>query len=228
MQTVVYACTDLGYDQIFSPVAPTPGATSCSSPPAGRGWCAAGAGGRCPTAVRGLSPTLANRYAKFFPERMLPEGTRVSVYLDANTLVLADLTPLVAEFVGLGRRHRPLPPPGAHDPGGGARFRPAGRQDRRKPTSETGAAQLRRYRAAGLPHDAPFTENAIIFRRHGSPALAAAMALWWAELEAGVQARPAEPGLRAPPLRARGQALGLELQVPRTPTSCATCTAAGP
>ena len=131
MQTVVYACTDLGYDQIFSPVAPTPGVDfllfADRRPRLVRGW----RWRPLPEAVRGMSQTLANRYAKFFPERGAARGTELSVYLDANTLVLGDLTPLVAEFARLGRRHRPLPPPGALDPGGGVRFRPAGRQDPR-------------------------------------------------------------------------------------------------
>ena len=52
---------------------------------------------------------------------------------------------------------------------------------------EKGRAQLRRYRDDGLPADAPFTENAILFRRHGRPALDAAMALWWDELDKGVR-----------------------------------------
>jgi hypothetical protein len=52
---------------------------------------------------------------------------------------------------------------------------------------EKGLAQLRRYRDAGLPPDPPFTENAIIFRRHGNPALEEAMQLWWSELQSYTQ-----------------------------------------
>ena len=48
---------------------------------------------------------------------------------------------------------------------------------------ERGLTQLRRYREAGLPPAPPFTENAIIFRRHGNPVLAEAMDLWWSELQ---------------------------------------------
>jgi hypothetical protein len=186
MQTVVYACTDLGYDQIFSPVAPTPGAEfllfAARRPRLVRGW----RWRPLPEAVRGLTPTLANRYAKFFPERILPAGTQISVYLDANTLVLADLTPLLAEFaasdadIGLFRHQERSTPEAELD-----FARRVGKIAAAE--AEAGAAQLRRYRAAGLPADAAFTENAIIFRRHGRPALEAAMALWWAELEAGVR-----------------------------------------
>jgi hypothetical protein len=185
-RTVVYACTELGYDQIFSPVAPTPGVEfllfADRRPRFVRGW----RWRPLPEAARGLSPTLANRYAKFFPHRVLPEAgvaAEISVYLDANTLILADLTPLIAEFAASGAdiglfRHRERASPEEE-----LAF---GRAVGKIPEADAGrgAAQLARYRAEGLPADAPFTENAIIFRRHGRPGLEAAMDLWWAELEA--------------------------------------------
>ena len=186
LKVVVYACTDLAYDRIFSPVVPTPGAEfllfAARRPRLVRGW----RWRPLPAAVAGLSPTLANRWAKFFPERLLPADTGVSVYLDANTLVLADLSPLIAEFVasdadiGLFRHQERSTPEAELDFG-----RQVGKIA--EADLETGRAQIRRYRAEGLPADAPFTENAILFRRHGRPALAAAMALWWDELEKGVR-----------------------------------------
>jgi hypothetical protein len=190
---VVYACTDLGYDQIFSPVAPTPGVEflllADRRPRLVSGW----RWRPLPAAARGLSPTLANRYAKFFPHRVLPEsGTsagidaEISVYIDANTLVLADLTPLLAEFaasdadIGLFR-HRERTSLAEEF----AFARAVGRI----PAADAakGEAQLARYRAGGLPDDVPLTENAILFRRHRRPALQAAMELWWAELEASTR-----------------------------------------
>ena len=48
-----------------------------------------------------MSQTMANRYAKFFPQAVLPE-VGCSVYLNANILVLGDLTPLIREFVNSG------------------------------------------------------------------------------------------------------------------------------
>lgn len=185
-KAVVYACTDLAYDRIFPPVAPTPGADfllfSARRPRFAGAW----RWRPLPAEASGLTPTLANRWAKFFPERLLPADTAVSVYLDANTLVLADLTPLLAEFlasdadIGLFR-HQERTSPEAELEFGHA----VGKIMQAE--LEPGRAQLRRYRADGLPEDAPFTENAILFRRHGRPRLAAAMDLWWEELGAGVR-----------------------------------------
>ena len=56
---------------------------------------AAGGGAR---ACRRPSPTAI---AKFFPHRILPEA-EISIYVDANTLILADLTPLIEEFAASG------------------------------------------------------------------------------------------------------------------------------
>ena len=50
-----------------------------------------------PAETAGLSPTMVNRFAKFFPHVIFPEA-EVSIYVDANTLMLADLTPLIEEF----------------------------------------------------------------------------------------------------------------------------------
>ena len=69
--------------RIFSPVAPTPGVEfvlfADRRPRLVRGW----RWRPLPEVARGLSPTLVNRYAKFFPERILPEA-EVSVYVDAT------------------------------------------------------------------------------------------------------------------------------------------------
>jgi hypothetical protein len=180
LRTVVYACTHLDYDQIFSPVVPTPGVDfvlfADRKPRLVRGW----QWRPLPEAIRGMSQTLANRYAKFFPHRVLPEAD-CSVYLDANTLVLGDLTPLVGEFLASGADIGLFPHRERSTLAEEFEF---GRRVGKIPPSDVkkGLAQLRRYRQAGLPPDPPFTENAIIFRRHGNPALGDAMQLWWSEL----------------------------------------------
>ena len=164
-----------------------------------------------PEAVRGMSQTLANRYAKFFPWAVLPEAD-CSIYLDANTLVLGDLTPLIEEFLASGADIGLFP---HRERSSLAEEFEFGRRVGKIPPAdvEKGLAQLRRYREDGLPPDPPFTENAIIFRRHGKPGLGEAMDLWWSELRTLHPARPAEPALRAVHVGARGQDLGLELQV---------------
>ena len=101
MKTVLYTCADLAYDQIFTPVAATPGVPfvlfSDRRPRLVRGW----EHRPFPEATRGLSPSLVNRYCKFFPQRIFPEAD-VSIYVDANLLVTADLSPLIAEFRASG------------------------------------------------------------------------------------------------------------------------------
>jgi hypothetical protein len=132
-----------------------------------------------------MSQTHANRYAKFFPHRVLPEAD-CSIYLDANILVLGDLTPLIGEFLASGADIGLFPHRERSTLAEEFEFC---RQVGKIPPSdvEKGLAQLRRYRDAGLPPDPTFTENAIIFRRHGNPALADAMELWWSELRSYTQ-----------------------------------------
>ena len=210
-RTVVYACTRLDYDQIFSPVAPTPGVEfvlfADRRPRLVRGW----RWRPLPEVARSLSPTLANRYAKFFPERILPEA-EISVYVDANTLILSDLTPLIAEFAASGAdiglfRHR--------ERASLAEELAFGRQVGKIPAADAakGEAQLAHYREAGLPPDVALTENAIIFRRHGRPALGPAMELWWAQLEEFTKRDQLSLPYVLYRSRSRGEALGLELQV---------------
>lgn len=185
VRAVVYACASLDYDQIFSPVAPTPGVDfllfADRRPRFVRGW----QWRPMPEAVRGMSQTLANRYAKFFPQAVLPEAG-CSVYLDANILVLGDLTPLIGEFLASGADIGLFPHRERSTLAEEFEFC---RQVGKIPPSdvEKGLAQLRRYREAGLPPDPSFTENAIIFRRHGSPLLAEAIDLWWSELQTYTQ-----------------------------------------
>ena len=181
MRTVLYACTNLAYDQIFTPVAMTPGVEfvlfADRRPRFVRGW----QWRPLPAAAAGLSPTMTNRFAKFFPHRLFPDAG-CSIYVDANTLVLADLTPLLAEFFASGADIGLFPHKQRFDIHAElAHARQVGKVP--EEDAERGAAQLAFYRAEGLPDDHLFTENAIIFRRHGRPALAAAMELWWEQMQ---------------------------------------------
>jgi hypothetical protein len=180
MKVVLYTCTFLDYDQVFSPLRLSAGVDHVliadRRPRFVRGW----RWRPLPPEVDGLSQSLANRHCKFFAHRLFPDAD-ISIYVDGNTLILDDLGPLVAEFAASGAEIGLF----AHRERGDiyAEFE-TGRRSGRIPPDDAarGAAQLARYRAAGLPEDHPFTENGIIFRRHGGPRLDAAMTLWWEEI----------------------------------------------
>ncbi len=180
MKTVLYTCADLAYDQIFTPVAATPGVPfvlfSDRRPRLVRGW----EHRPFPEATRGLSPSLVNRYCKFFPQRIFPEAD-VSIYVDANLLVTADLSPLIAEFRASGADIGLFPHKERGDIFEELAF---GARVGKIPPGDVaaGEAQVARYLAEGLPRAHRLTENAIIFRRHAAPGLGPAMELWWEEL----------------------------------------------
>jgi hypothetical protein len=180
VSVVLYAWTNLAYEQVFSQVEATPGTEPVliadRRPRFLGGW----RWRPYPPEAAALGPALANRWCKFFPERIFPEA-EISIYVDANTLILADLTPLVAEFrasgaaIGLFR----------HGERGDIVAELAfGKAVGKIPPAEaaTAEAQVAGYLAAGLPAAHLLTENGVIFRRHGAPGLDAAMALWWQEL----------------------------------------------
>ena len=179
--TVLYACTNLAYDQIFTPVAMTPGVDfilfADRKPRFVRGW----QWRPLPPQAAGLSAAMANRHAKFFPHLIFPEA-EISVYVDANTLMLADLTPLIAEFRASGADIGLFPHKQRFDIWEEFEF---ARKVGKVPPEDAakGEAQLAFYRAEGLPEDHLLTENAIIFRRHGNPELARAMDLWWGQMQ---------------------------------------------
>jgi hypothetical protein len=182
MKCVLYTCTYAGYDQVFSPARQTPGLSyvifSDRRPRLVRSW----EWRPMPAATRGMSPALVNRYCKFFPHRLFPEA-EVSVYVDGNTMIVGDLSPLLAEFAASGAEiglfaHRERGSAAA-ELGFAVRSGKLAAAD-----AERGQRQLARYRAEGLPEDHALTENGVIFRRHGGPRLDAAMALWWEEITA--------------------------------------------
>ena len=143
---------------------------------------------------------------------MLPE-VGCSVYLDANILVLGDLTPLIREFVNSGadiglfphRERSTL----------AEEFEFCRRVGHPPSDVEKGLAQLRRYREAGLPprplvhrERYPLPPPRQPGPRRGNRSLVGgAQGLY--------PARPAEPALRVVPHQAPDEDLGLELQVPK-------------
>lgn len=169
---------------VFPPVAATPGVPfvlfADRLPRRLRGWEVR----PLPAEAAGLSQTMVNRFAKFFPHRLFPEAG-ISIYVDANTLILRDLTPLLAEFIASGAQIGLFP---HKERGSIAEELAFGLRVGKIPAAEagTGRAQVARYHAGGLPERHRFTENAILFRRHG-PGMAAAMDLWWAEMQTGVR-----------------------------------------
>lgn len=189
MKTSLYTCVNLAYDQIFSPVVPSPGIEtvlfSDRRPRFVSGW-----NWRPRTEeMTKLNPTLANRYAKFFPMRIFPDAD-YSIYTDANNLVTADLNPLLEEFIASDADIGLFPHSKRRDIYSELEFcKEVGKI--RPPDYALGDEQMAFYRAEGLPDDHIFTENAIILRRHGRPgtehaargaALEAAMQLWWDQL----------------------------------------------
>ena len=179
MKTVVYTCANLAYDQIYSPVVATPGSSMCCFPTAARASSPAGSGAPArPGCVPRLRPS-ANWFCKFFLQRLFPEAG-ISIYLDANLLILGDLQPLINDFLARGG-DRPVPAWRAQRHRQRIAF--CKRVGKIGPAdSARGEAQLAAYAAEGLPPDHGLTENAIILCRHDAPGLDGAMDLWWQQL----------------------------------------------
>lgn len=185
MKTILYTCANLAYDQIFSPVVASPGIEpvlfSDRRPRFVRGW----NWRPMPEAAARLGPALGNRHAKFFPMKVFPEAD-YSIYIDANLIVTADLTPLLAEFIASDADIGLFPHSARRDVH--AEFEFCKEVGKLAPADHAlGAEQMAFYRAEGLPEAHVFTENAIILRRHGrgeprGAALEAAMELWWDQL----------------------------------------------
>lgn len=181
MKLVVYTCTFLDYDIVFPPLRPTPGARhvlfSDRKPlfPGAWEW------RPLPPQTAGMSQSMANRWCKFFPHRLFPDAD-ASLYLDACTLLLADLRPLADEFEASGAdiglfshiERRTVAEELAFCKQVG-KLRPD--------EHARGDAQIEAYRLKGTPDDLPLTENAVIFRRHAAERLDPAMRLWWDQLE---------------------------------------------
>ena len=175
----IYTCTVAGYDTIVSPVVATPGCDhlmfSDRRQPLTPGWRFR----PLPEDARTMPGNEANRYCKMFHDRILPDHD-YSIYLDGNILIISDLSPLIEEFlvsdcdIALFDYRRP----GWSVLDDMNLALSAGRihKDRRGAFD----AQMRDY-AERRWLELPVTENAVIFRRHGRPALDRLMSEWWAE-----------------------------------------------
>jgi hypothetical protein len=182
---VVYTCTFLDYDNVYTPVTMTPGVDyvlfSDRKPRFVRGWQWRG----LPPEVAGLSQAMANRWCKFFPDRLFPDAD-VTIYVDGKTLMKGDLRPLVQEFLASGAeiglfRHKDRTSIDAE-------FAFCVQVGKVKPADVArGEAQLATYYAEGFPREHGLTENGIIFRRHDGPGLKAAMQLWWDQMQTHTQ-----------------------------------------
>jgi hypothetical protein len=178
---VVYTCTFLDYDDIYTPVVVSPGVDyvlfSDRKPPLVGGW----RWRPMPPETAGMSQTLANRYCKFFPHRLFPDA-QLSLYVDGNTLMCGDVWPLLRAFTDSGAalglfRHQMrdnIEEEVAYCLQVG-KIAPA--------EAAKAELQLKAYAKAGLPAEHVLTENGVLLRRHDAPGLDAAMTLWREELE---------------------------------------------
>jgi hypothetical protein len=179
LRAAIYTCTFRDYDNLLSPLAATPGCAhlhfSDRRAPLTPGWRFR----PLPRAAAGRPTNEANRYCKILAHRVLPQ-VDLSVYVDGNILLRADLSPMMAEFLDSGAdlalfRHEV--------PGWTV-------EDDITRALETGrVAPERRAAARRLLEDAraegraglPVTSNAVLFRRHDRPALADLLDAWWQE-----------------------------------------------
>lgn len=180
MTAVIYTCTFLDYDLVFTPLATTLGAEfvllSDRRPRLVRRW----RWRPIPEALRDLPQHRANRWCKFFAHELFPEA-EISVYVDGNFLLRADLAPLIAEFRDTGAAIGLFRHASGRSVAEEVEFALA---TGRIPPDQAGRAaeQLAEYRAAGFDADTPVSDNGVLFRRHGAPGLAALMQDWWDHL----------------------------------------------
>lgn len=179
MKVAVYTCTVGHYDTVQSPLARTPGCDFIhfsDQPRSARGW----QHRDIPAAARQGDGSRTNRYLKLHHDFALPD-VDLSIYVDGNVLILSDLTPLIEAFVASDADialfphscrstvREEIPFAIGHGKVKGADIAVAQRQ-------------LADYEATGVA-DLPLTQNTILFRRHGRPALDQAMKDWWQEMQ---------------------------------------------
>jgi hypothetical protein len=184
MKIIVYTCTFPDYDTVYTPLVTTPGVDYVLYAPAAPRFLRRWQWRPLPAAVNGFSQTMANRYCKFFPDRLFPDAD-VTIYADGNILMKGDLRPLIDEFLATKAEMGLFPHP----------FRT--RLDEEVPFCkkvgrigpadfDRADAQLAGYYAEGLPRDHVLTQNGIILRRHDGPHLLDAMQLWWDQMQTHV------------------------------------------
>ena len=179
MKTAIYTSTFSDYDILMSPVRKTPGCDYVAfvdkSQPLVRHWQFR----PLPKETAKLRQNEANRFCKLFPTRILP-GYDMSIYVDGNILIGADLSPLIAEFMASGADIALFP---------GQNGRTV--EEEIELTLQLGAVRPERLEAAlrqladlrvkGVA-DLPVTMNGILFRRHDRPRLDALMEAWWKDI----------------------------------------------
>ncbi len=178
MRKVIYTCTFESYDNLLSPIARTPGARylnfSDRRSPFTPGWRYV----PLPAATRDKPQNHANRYCKLLPHRVLSD-VDLSVYVDGNIMVIADLTPLMEEFVASGADIALFP--GEDERTVADEICLVLKGDRLSPeAAEAARAQLAHYTSIGVS-GLPITMNGVLFRRHRSAENDALMEDWWEE-----------------------------------------------
>lgn len=130
------------------------------------------------------SPRLANRFYKMLYFRSLPRDG-VSVYVDANVRPIESLVPLFEAFRDSGADL------GMYRHYARASVAEEARACLNRNKIDNPAAleeELKLYESAGFPDTGGMWEGSVIFKRHNSPRLLAAMEEWW-ELYSRFQTR---------------------------------------
>lgn len=183
MRVVVYTATFTDYDWIVSPGAKAAG-TDYVLISDRKPWLVPGWSWRpYPAETAGLDQTMANRYCKFFPHKLFPDHD-LSVYIDGSIVLVGDITPLLNRFVGSGADIGLFPHRFGRTLADEVEFAISVGKIRGEDIDRA-RAQLQRYTCEGLDPQLKISENAVLLRRHGRPALDKAMDLWWQELQAG-------------------------------------------
>ena len=122
-----------------------------------------------------LSPRLANRLDKMLYYHNL-DKSGLSVYVDANVRPINDLVPLFQAFKESGAdlgMYRHYARASVHEEARACLHR--NKIDNPAALEE----ELKLYDSAGFPDTGGMWEGSVIFKRHDSPGLSAAMEEWW-------------------------------------------------
>lgn len=125
-------------------------------------------------------PTRTARYVKTHPHQMFPNH-QIALWLDASMIITGDIKPLIARLVASGRPVGAAPHPLRHDVYDEAYHCARCRKD----DLVTIAAQVARYRRAGLPKGLGIPETNFMIWNLRHPASAPVTECWWSEIESG-------------------------------------------
>jgi len=181
MKTAIYTCTFSDYDLLLSPVARTPGCDFVAFVDKPQVFARRWRFAPLPETPNAAGQNEINRYCKLFPSKILPDYD-LSIYVDGNILIGADLTPLIQEFIASDADIALFP--GQHDRTVAEEIELTLRNDKILPERRDAARrQLDHLRAAGEA-DLPITMNGVLFRRHNRPRLNTLMQDWWQNINA--------------------------------------------